>query len=90
MLGVTVNRIPQTLPDGTVGLRLEEITDGLSGDRAGLRAGDYLVGFAGQNVVSLQQLMSIRRGLRVGDEVSVRVFREGEYLELTMIMMAES
>ena len=90
VLGVTVNRIPQTLPDGTVGLRLEEITDGLSGDRAGLRAGDYLVGFAGQNVVSLQQLMSIRRGLRVGDEVSVRVFREGEYLELTMIMMAES
>lgn len=90
VLGVTVNRIPQTLPDGTVGLRLEEITDGLSGDRAGLRAGDYLVGFAGQNVVSLQQLMSIRRGLRVGDEVAVRVFREGEYLELTMIMMAES
>ena len=90
VLGVTVNRIPQTLPDGTVGLRLEEITEGLSGDRAGLRAGDYLVGFAGQNVVSLQQLMSIRRGLRVGDEVSVRVFREGEYLELTMIMMAES
>ena len=90
VLGVTVNRIPQTLPDGTVGLRLEEITDGLSGDRAGLRAGDYLVGFAGQNVVSLQQLMSIRRGLRVGDEVAVRVFRGGEYLELTMIMMAES
>lgn len=90
VLGVTVNRIPQTLPDGTVGLRLEEITDGLSGDRAGLRAGDYLVGFAGQNVVSLQQLMNIRRGLRVGDEVSVRVFRGGEYLELTMIMMAES
>lgn len=90
VLGVTVNRIPQALPDGTVGLRLEEITEGLSGDRAGLRAGDYLVGFAGQNVVSLQQLMNIRRGLRVGDEVSVRVFREGEYLELTMIMMAES
>ena len=39
VLGVTVNRIPQTLPDGTVGLRLEAITEGLSGGRAGLRAG---------------------------------------------------
>lgn len=90
VLGVTVNRIPQTLPDGTVGLRLEAITEGLSGDRAGLRAGDYLVGFGGQDVVSYQQLLSIRRELRVGDEVAVRVYREGEYLEMTMIMMAES
>ena len=90
VLGVTVNRIPQTLPDGTVGLRLEDITEGLSGDRAGLRAGDYLVGFDGQDIVSYQQLLNIRRGLRVGDEVAVRVYREGEYLEMTMIMMAES
>ena len=90
VLGVTVNRIPETLPDGTVGLRLEAITEGLSGDRAGLRAGDYLVGFGGQDVVSYQQLLSIRRELRVGDEVAVRVYREGEYLEMTMIMMAES
>lgn len=90
VLGVTVNRIPQTLPDGTVGLRLEDITEGLSGDRAGLRAGDYLVGFDGQDIVSYQQLLNIRRSLRVGDEVAVRVYREGEYLEMTMIMMAES
>lgn len=90
VLGVTVNRIPQTLPDGTVGLRLEAVTEGLSSDRAGLRAGDYLVAFNGQDVVSFQQLLNIRRDLRVGDEVAVRVYREGEYLEMTMIMMAES
>lgn len=90
VLGVTVNRIPQTLPDGTVGLRLEAITGGLSSDRAGLRAGDYLVAFNGQEIVSFQQLLNIRRDLRVGDEVAVRVYREGEYLEMTMIMMAES
>lgn len=90
VLGVTVNRIPQTLPDGAIGLRLEAITEGLSGDRAGLRAGDFLVGFDGQDIVSYQQLLNIRRGLRVGDEVAVRVYREGEYLEMTMIMMAES
>ena len=37
-----------------------------------------------------EQLLNIRRDLRVGDEVAVRVYREGEYLEMTMIMMAES
>ncbi len=89
VLGVTVNRIPEILPDGTVGLHLEEITPGLSGDRAGLRAGDYLVGFAGQDVVGYEQLLSIRRELRVGDEVAVRVYRDGTYVDATMIMMAE-
>lgn len=30
------------------------------------------------------------RKIELGDEVTVRVYREGEYLEMTMIMMAES
>ena len=84
-----MNRIPETLPDGTIGLHLEEVTPGLSGDRAGLRAGDYLVAFDGQYVVNYEQLLSIRRNLRVGDEVAVRVYRDGTYVDTTMIMMAE-
>ena len=89
VLGVTVNRIPQTLPDGRTGLRLEEVSEGLSGDRAGLKAGDYLTAFNGQEVVGYEQLLGLRRQLYVGDEVPVQVWRDGEYLEFTMIMMAE-
>ena len=89
MLGVTVNRIPQTLPDGRVGLKLEEIAEGLSGDRAGLLAGDYLTAFNGQEITSYEQILSLRRELYVGDEVPVQVWRDGAYLEYTMIMMAE-
>ena len=89
VLGVTVNRIPETLPDGTIGLLLDEVWPGLSGDRAGLREGDFLVRFAGEDIVSLQQLLNIRRSLRVGDAVDVRVFRDGKYVDVVMIMMAE-
>ena len=89
VLGVTVNRIPETLPDGRTGLRLEEVTEGLSGDRAGLEAGDYLTAFNGQEVLGYEQLLGLRRQLYVGDEVPVQVWRDGEYLEFTMIMMAE-
>lgn len=90
VLGVTVNRVPETMPDGTVGLYLEEVAEGLSGDRAGLCAGDYLVAFNGEPVVSYEQLLSLRRRLYVGDEVPVRVWRDGEYLDCVMIMMEES
>ena len=89
VLGVTVNRIPQTLPDGRIGLKLEEIAEGLSGDRAGLLAGDYLTAFNGQEITSYEQILSLRRELYVGDEVPVQVWRDGAYLEYTMIMMAE-
>lgn len=89
VLGVSVNKVPVTLPDGKIGMLLVSIRPGLSGDRAGLRDGDYLVNFAGQNVTSYQQILNIRRDLRVGDEVPIQVWRDGEYLEKTVIMMAE-
>ena len=91
VLGVTIDRVPRTLPDGTLAVvRIESVTPGGSGDRAGLRVGDYLVAFAGQDVTSTEQILAIRRDLFVGDEVAVRVYRNGKYLDLTMIMAAES
>ena len=89
VLGVTINRIPETLPDGTLGLRVESVSSGLSGEAAGLQVGDYIVSFDGQAVSSTEQILVIRRGLYVGDEVEMRIFRGGEYLELVMTMMAE-
>ena len=88
ILGVTINGIPEILPDGTQGLSVIEVTEGLSGDRAGVRAGDCVVAFHGQPVSSNDQILAIRRSLHVGDEVIIRVYRDGEYLDLTMIMMA--
>lgn len=90
VLGVTIDRIPDTLPDGTPALRIESVTPGLSGDAAGLQAGDYLVSFNGQSVSSTEQVLAIRRDLYVGDEVPLRIYRGREYLDLVMTMMAES
>ena len=89
VLGVTISRIPEVLPDGTMGLRVESVTPGLSGDEAGMRVGDYVVSFNGQNVATTEEILALRRELRVGDQVPVRVCRDGAYLDLTMTMMAE-
>ena len=90
VLGVSIARIPDLLPDGTVGLRVETVTPGLTGDRAGLKVGDYVVAFNGQNVVTVDQILVLRRELYVGDQVPIRIFRDGDYMELTLIMIAES
>ena len=89
VLGVSIDRIPEILPDGTPGLRVSTVTSGLTGDRAGVRVGDYVVAFNGQSVTSVEQILALRRDLYVGDEVPIRVFRNGEYMDIILIMMAE-
>ena len=89
VLGITINRIPEAMPDGRSGLLIDDVTPGLSADRAGILPGDYLTAFCGQDIVSYQQLLNLRRDLRVGDVVPVQVWRDGEYEEFTMLMMAE-
>ena len=86
---MSISRIPDTLPDGTSALRVEKVFAGLTGDRAGLREGDYVVAFNNQRVTSTEQILAIRRDLSVGDQVPIRVYRNGEYLDLMMDMMAE-
>jgi len=89
VLGVSINKIPEMLPDGSLGLRVESVTPDLSGDCAGIQVGDYVLAFNGQSVTSVQQILNIRRDLHVGDEVPVRIFRDGEFLELVMTMMSD-
>ena len=89
VLGVTITRRPRELPDGTMGvIQVSDVTAGGSGDRAGLMKGDYIVSFAGEPITSAEQIYVIRRSLFVGDKVEIRVYRDGEYLELTMTMRA--
>ena len=90
VLGLTINRTPEALPDGTLGREIAEVTPGLSGDSAGILVGDYIVSFNGQAVSSTEEILTIRRQLQVGDLVPVRIWRNGAYLDVTMEMMAEA
>ena len=89
VLGIEIDRVPRVLPDGTMAVVLiHNVTPGLSGEAAGLRPGDYVVGFAGQEITSTEQILSIRRSLFVGDEVDIRIYRNGEFLDFVMVMAA--
>lgn len=89
VLGLSVNRIPVKLEDGTVGLEVLEVTRGLGAYRAGVQLGDIVVAFNGAPVTRVDDIYAQRVTLSVGDRVIIRVFRDGEYLDLKMVMMAE-
>ena len=89
ILGVSVNRIPVKLEDGTVGLEVLEVTRGLGAQRAGVQVGDVVVAFNGVPISRVEHIYAQRIKLAVGDSVVIRVYRNGEYLDLTMILMAQ-
>ena len=90
VLGLSVNRIPVKLDDGTEGLEVLEVTMGLGAHRAGVKVGDVIVGFNGVTVTRVDHIYAERLKLNVGDQVTIRVYRDGRYLDLVMTMMAQS
>lgn len=67
-LGVTV----------TGGLSVLDVGEGSIAGKAGVRAGDVLVGFGETEVESFESLRSAIGNAEMGEEVSVRVWREGK------------
>ena len=47
-----------------------------------------ILSFNGQEITRIEQILSIRQTLSVGDMVEIQVWRDGEILTLTMEMMA--
>ncbi|MGA9116581.1 MAG: M20/M25/M40 family metallo-hydrolase [Bacteroidota bacterium] len=68
------------------GMRIGGIRPDGPAEKAGLRAGDLLVEMAGKQVLSIYDYMGILGELKAGQEVSVKVRRDGELVETRAVM----
>ena len=84
LLGITVEQMGTLLPDGTVGARIDSVSEGGAGDRAGLRADDVIVSAGGKDVRGSSDVLRVRKNYQVGDEMPMTVWRDGEYLEVVL------
>lgn len=53
-------------------------------ERAGLRAGDVIRSYGGERVYSTQQLIEMRSAGERGEQVTVEVIRDGQYMQISM------
>ncbi len=68
------------------GVRIGGVRPGSPADRAGVRAGDVIVRFAGVEVKTLDDLVFALRSRRAGDRVEVVVIRDGRERALSAVL----
>jgi len=84
-LGITVGAVPESvashynLPEG---LYISAVMENSDAARKGVQVGDMLVAVNGSPVYTTQDVASIKETLSVGDTMCLRLWREGETLEL--------
>jgi serine protease Do len=66
------------------GVKFAGISPGSPAERAGLRAGDVMVEFDGKPIQNLYDFTYALREKKPGDEVKVKVLRDGKPLEATV------
>ncbi|MBW8732130.1 MAG: trypsin-like peptidase domain-containing protein [Terrabacter sp.] len=67
----------------------DAVTAGGPADKAGVKAGDVIVGFEGKRIRTPDQLIVSIRARAVGDTVSLKVERDGTELQLQMTLEAD-
>jgi len=68
------------------GLLVKSVDPGTAAEAAGVQAGDYIIAAQGEPVQNTQDLFRVRRRLYVGDELALTLRRDGEILEVTLLL----
>ena len=88
VIGITVQSEAVMLPGGTAALYIREVTKDGPGDKAGIRAGDYVLTADGEALADANDLIRIRRRHEIGETLRLELMRNGETYTAEVILEA--
>ncbi len=92
MLGITMQDLGRDMRDALdyhgAGVLVTRVLDGTAADRAGLRKGDLIVSLNSRDVNSSEELSDRISNMRVGQSVTLRVKRDGDWRTITATLGA--
>lgn len=83
MIGIGLQRVT---PDGQ--LRVADIMPGSPAEKAQLKRGDVLAAIDGQEIDGYRMLVEYVLSKKVGDEVALSLLRDGQQLEVKLVLSA--
>ncbi|NOZ25336.1 MAG: DegQ family serine endoprotease [Nitrospirae bacterium] len=90
-LGVTIQKVTPEIAE-SFGLKdrrgalVTDVTRDSPADRAGIQRGDIIVGYNGKTIEDMHELPRLVASTPVGKSVTLRIFREGRELELSVVI----
>ena len=69
-----------------VGIYVKSVEDFSSGEKAGIKAGDVIIESDGTAVTKMDDLNKIKNSHKIGDEMKIKVNRNGQEKELTITL----
>ena len=88
-IGVTVSTVDAAVAQELeipIGAYVESVVKGRPADLAGVLAGDIITEANGTAISTHQQLVGIVLGCMIGDELQIKVYRDGAYLDITIVI----
>ncbi len=69
-----------------VGIYVDAVTEGGPAEQAGIQKGDVITAYNGVTIEEQEQFVNFLRGCQVGDTVLITVYRNGKYLDLSVVV----
>jgi len=77
---------PSATPSGSAGAYVQSVTNGGAADKAGIKSGDLIVAVDGVPIRSFDELRGMASGYSPGDTVVVEVNRDGQLLDVSVVL----
>ena len=69
------------------GVYISNVTEGYPAEEAGIKSGDIITEFDGVEVQDPLELLAQILRHNVGDSVNIKIYRDGEYLNITLVLV---
>lgn len=66
------------------GIYVKSIDDFSAAEKAGLKPGDVIIEANGQKIKTMDELTKIKNSHKIGDEIKIKVNRDGQEKDLTL------
>jgi S1-C subfamily serine protease len=89
-LGISGSTFFEELADGAIapaGVEVAEVLPATAAEASGIAAGDIILALGGEQVTTMDRLVIRLRFYRVGDSIVVDLIRDGESLEIELVLM---
>lgn len=69
-----------------IGVYVEDISQNSGASNSDLKKGDVITQIDGQNITTMNELNDIKNNKKIGDTITLKVYRSGEYIDVQIIL----